>query len=151
MGWFSDDKLPKMGDCGLPHNYAPPKLNKWGYFEGLDHEGRRVEMSNGQCIGGRVNGPHGCNPRQDQLSAVALWKPSREKELEAENTRLKAELEKYKPKPVVSTSTHRVNIQDEYTMFDLVHIAGHAGDIHLTFHDGKLVKAEVKQPNGEWK
>lgn len=74
-------------------------------------------------------------------------------DLQAENARLRAELEALKPKPVVRNCLYGVEINPssingkywpEFT-------AG-AGlqNLELTFHDGKLVSAKVKNDKGEW-
>lgn len=51
-----------------------------------------------------------------------------------------AELE---PKPVVSTDLVKVSRLDGCTMFNLSHDKGKAGELAITFHDGKLVSSEV--------
>lgn len=59
--------------------------------------------------------------------------------LEAENARLKAELELLRPKPVVKTVTKLATIEGFYDGWD----TEENDNLKLTFTDGKLTKAEV--------
>lgn len=63
---------------------------------------------------------------------------------EAENARLKAELEQLKPKPVVATGFTSVKIQGSGFYQSPVKDNPLPHDnLKLTFHDGKLVEATV--------
>ncbi len=65
----------------------------------------------------------------------------------AENARLKAELEALKPRPVVRTQLAEILASGATYRFE----GDKRANLRFTFHDNVLVKAEVKQADGEWK